>query len=1041
MKKRLAELVSMLMAWNILAVVWMLAVAAFGALAAFRAMVNASISDLFEIRDVPVLDYLNTNYSQAFWFAAGLGGFVVSFFWLACRYWDTGLADRRNGWTSFALGPYRWTLRKTLSLLCPLVFVVCGLFASYCSGENPADTVRPTDWLDWTSIAAVVLTTVLLGRMICDTSDLTESQAVCRESTQYPLLRLAMIYLLSTLTVYVYAVWEHKDFWNSKKNGGYEFEPFFADGEIAQANLVLYTTSLLFASIAAWLGCAGRIIMRCVIPGKPIEGNLSRIITFAESRRLAWLLAGLWVFILGVPWQIKVLEELKAENGWIVPALVFSTLFAGLVPMILVCLLMWIQDFGPAQPDPDDLDANHKFSGKEPLGFFPRRSELAYWGTLLFPVYPILRLLRPAPKWSIAGMLMVLSAGIVTGGIYFVNYFGDWFDFEDWRDMLKSGEIPVLLVFFSLAAASFVYLVGQRFVGGIGAMLGGREVLPAAEPVDAGIEDDTIAAPTESTAPRLPPKHYRIGYHLLSGVRAITVLGVVGILGLATWPFWGWHNVSQNVFARAYEFSNRHEFELGFLHWLFDADRDGYAAVLNGADLDDFDFEIQAGGLGPREVVEVPQDEFQIVESAKASALPSLIVFYLEGVVPRSISAYGHRTLPFPATPHMDSVADDGARFTQARCFYPSTWDAWFAATSGRYLHVTEMDNSQEFGDRYTRYNNLYKVLETAGINRWCHGAYSAYYDLYVPQHLRKVTKTDFKPDYDTSLTDEEEEREVWPGDKYTDRMCEFLDTIEPGERFYMCEHMPDTHFPWRRTKLERAKELGFPEGLTPYEADALVPSGLRFDIYERYYQTITRTDGQIGRVLDKLKERGLYDQTMIVIVSDHGCQWWEHEHMYYVSHLYEQSLHIPLIIKAPGVNPGISCDEPVLHVDIVPTVMELAGIKLANPRVEDPLPGASLVPLMRGDTDPQTLNQFRLRDVPLMTHYDMIGLIHNFQYKLIFDRPAGTYLLYDLIQDPKEMKNLADSHPERLEMMLQRLRDYVQPRKYFTGQIKRSKS
>ena len=773
-----------------------------------------------------------------------------------------------------------------------------------------------------------------------------------------------------------------------------------------------------------------------------MSDDLCPIISFAESRRLAWLLAGLWVFLLGVPWQIKVLDELKAEDGWIVPALVFSTLFAGLVPMILICLLMWIQDFGP-EPSDDDADGGDEFSGREPLGFFPRRSELAYWGILLFPVYPLLRLFRPGPKWSIAGVLMVLCAGIVTGGIYFVNYFGDWFDFEDWRDMLKSGEIPVLLVFFSLAAANFVYLVGQRFVGGIAALLTPNPTRTVAAIVDQIMEGEATEEPDDPRSlPAIAEKlvqQKRIVHHCLSGLRAITVLSVIGVLGLATWPFWGWHSVNQNVFARAYEFSNRHEFELGFLHWLFDADRDGYSAVLNGADLDDFDVEIQAGGLGPRMVVDVPQDEFEVVDAAKAKAFPSLVVFYLEGVVPRSISAYGHRSLDRPATPHMDSVAKDGARFTQARCFYPSTWDAWFAATSGRYFHVTEMDNSQSFGDRYTRYNNLYKVLEAAGINRWCHGAYSSYYDLYVPQHLRGTEETDYEPDYDASLSDEDEAQEVWPGDKYTDRMCEFLDTIEPGERFFMCEHMSDTHFPWRRTNLERARELGFYDGLEPYEADALVASGLRFDIYERYYQTITRTDGQIGRVLDKLKERGLYDDTMIVIVSDHGCQWWEHEHMYYVSHLYEQSLHIPLIIKAPDGTPNLSSDEPVLHVDLVPSVMELAGIKHSNPRAEDPLPGASLVPLMRGDTDPKTLSRFRNRDVALMTHYDMIGLIHDFHYKLIFDRPAGTFLLYDLRADPKEMKNLADSHPEQLQMMLGRLRDFVTPRRYFTGQIKRS--
>ena len=57
----------------------------------------------------------------------------------------------------------------------------------------------------------------------------------------------------------------------------------------------------------------------------------------------------------------------------------------------------------------------------------------------------------------------------------------------------------------------------------------------------------------------------------------------------------------------------------------------------------------------------------------------------------------------------------------------------------------------------------------------------------------------------------------------------------------------------------------------------------------------------------------------------------------------------------------------------------------------------------------------YRGRDVPLLTHYDMLGVIHDFRYKLIFHRPLGTYLLFDLREDPGEMTNLADSRPELL--------------------------
>jgi arylsulfatase A-like enzyme len=252
---------------------------------------------------------------------------------------------------------------------------------------------------------------------------------------------------------------------------------------------------------------------------------------------------------------------------------------------------------------------------------------------------------------------------------------------------------------------------------------------------------------------------------------------------------------------------------------------------------------------------------------------------------------------------------------------------------------------------------------------------------------------------------------------------------------------MSDTHFPWERTSLNRARELGFPNGLKVYEADAVLPSGQRNETYARYLQTITRMDAQVGEILDKLKEKGLYDDTLIVIVSDHGCQWWEHEHMYYVGHLYEQSLHVPMMIKAPGFPKGKVADAPVMQFDILPTLMEIAGIEQVHPRDDYPLPGRSLTPLMRGDTSQEHDASYRQRDLILTTHYDTIGVIHQFRHKLVFDRPSGTYWLFDLERDPGETNNLVDSEPELLEEMIGRLREMAAQNPAMIGRIRASEA
>ena len=141
-------------------------------------------------------------------------------------------------------------------------------------------------------------------------------------------------------------------------------------------------------------------------------------------------------------------------------------------------------------------------------------------------------------------------------------------------------------------------------------------------------------------------------------------------------------------------------------------------------------------------------DSFAVADLAKARSLPNILFVFLEGVTPTSISAYGKRTVR--GTPNIDSVARDGTMFMQARCFYPSTWDGWFSTLTGRFLRVQEMDMSRPFGDRYSRYSNLYKVLRLTGINRWCHMNCPPYYKSLVPEDMYP---TAWMPDFDSEIS------------------------------------------------------------------------------------------------------------------------------------------------------------------------------------------------------------------------------------------------------------------------------------------------
>ncbi len=117
----------------------------------------------------------------------------------------------------------------------------------------------------------------------------------------------------------------------------------------------------------------------------------------------------------------------------------------------------------------------------------------------------------------------------------------------------------------------------------------------------------------------------------------------------------------------------------------------------------------------------------------------------------------------------------------------------------------------------------------------------------------------------------------------------------------------------------------------------------LRRQALQAYYASISFMDAQVGRVVATLDRLGLAESTVIVFTSDHGYHTGEHG-LWQKQSLFEESARVPLLIVAPGVAPrGAVAATPVAHVDLFPTLAELAGVTApAN------LQGQSLVPILR---------------------------------------------------------------------------------------------
>jgi len=165
------------------------------------------------------------------------------------------------------------------------------------------------------------------------------------------------------------------------------------------------------------------------------------------------------------------------------------------------------------------------------------------------------------------------------------------------------------------------------------------------------------------------------------------------------------------------------------------------------------------------------------------------------------------------------------------------------------------------------------------------------------------------------------------------------------------------------------------------------------------YYATVSFMDAQVGRVLQALREEGLEENTIVVFTSDHGFHLGEHG-FWMKFGMREESVRVPLIIKAPGKEPAVSHSFAEL-LDLYPTLAELAGLKYSKH-----LQGKSLAPVL---DDPA----HAVRDAAFSMHkrqgnYSYLLRTDNWAYIQYDEDGASGAELYDMRNDPKQFNNLA---------------------------------
>ncbi|HVD91734.1 MAG TPA: sulfatase-like hydrolase/transferase [Vicinamibacterales bacterium] len=361
-----------------------------------------------------------------------------------------------------------------------------------------------------------------------------------------------------------------------------------------------------------------------------------------------------------------------------------------------------------------------------------------------------------------------------------------------------------------------------------------------------------------------------------------------------------------------------------------------------------------------------------------ASAAPGpIILVSIDTLRADHLPAYGYTKV---RTPNIDALAAGGVLFEHAYSHAPQTLPAHTSILSGQLPFEHGVRDNVGFTVKPGQWF-VQKALHDLG---WPTGGFVSAYVLRAATGINQGFDS-----YDSDLPPSSGELSIGQvqrdGDQTLAAAEKWLDGRDPGKPFFLFLHLYEPHKPY-----------------APPE---------RFSMYEPYDGEIAHADEIVGRLLDRLRASDLYDRSTIVLLSDHGEGLGDHGEQEHGLFLYTETIHVPFVVKTAGRHSARRIATPVQHIDLVPTILDLAGA----PRHAE-LRGRSLRPLLDGTG---TLADAGIYSEALYSRYHFgwseLYALTDARYRLI---RAPRDELFDLERDPKESTSIAAERPQVRQAM-----------------------
>ncbi len=368
-------------------------------------------------------------------------------------------------------------------------------------------------------------------------------------------------------------------------------------------------------------------------------------------------------------------------------------------------------------------------------------------------------------------------------------------------------------------------------------------------------------------------------------------------------------------------------------------------------------------------------------ESVQTGPSGNLLLVTLDTTRADRLGCYGYEKA---ATPALDALAAGGLRFAHAVSSIPLTLPSHATLFSGLYPpeHALHFNTSGALNERI---ETLAEVLQGYGYRT------AAFVSAFVLDSRYGLTQG--FGHYDDSLPEvgvaPHEIAEI-PGNIVTDRALAWLDKHRDAS-FFGWVHLFDPH--------------------DPYEP----PEPFKSRLEDAYDGEVAFADAQVGRLLQWLDQNSLKENTLVVVVGDHGESLGDHGEDLHGFFIYDAAVRVPMIFSWPGhIDGGVIESHAAGLVDVYPTILDLLGGE-----VPEGISGRSLAPLFRGADLPTEPVYLETR-VPLVEyHWSGLTALTSNEWKYI---ESSKPELYDLQADPGESRNVLEEHPEIASELARRL-------------------